>query len=67
MTGELSFSQEGNTQELESGDSIVIPRDTKYALTNCSDDVAFLEVTLPGTFTSIEQEITPEQLVTGSL
>ena len=67
LTGELSFSQEGNTQELESGDSIVIPRDTQYALTNCSDDVAFLEITLPGTFTSIEQEITPEQVVTGSL
>ena len=66
LNGGLSFSKDGNTQDLESGDSIVIPRDIQYALTNCSDDVTFLEVTLPGTFTTIDQEVTPEQLVTGS-
>jgi quercetin dioxygenase-like cupin family protein len=66
LNGKLSFSKDSETQELEPGDSIVIPRDTRYALTNCSDDLSFLEVTLPGTFTTIDQNITLEQLVTGS-
>ena len=66
LNGKLSFSIDSETQELEPGDSIVIPRDTRYALTNCSDDLSFLEVTLPGTFTTIDQNITLEQLVTGS-
>jgi len=55
LEGELSVSIDGSTQDLEPGDSIVIPRDTRFALTNCSSDVSFLEVTLPGAFTTIEQ------------
>ena len=66
LNGKLSFSQDGETQGLEPGDSIVIPRDTQYALTHCSSDLSFLEVTLPGTFTTIDQKITAEQLATGS-
>jgi quercetin dioxygenase-like cupin family protein len=66
LNGKLSFSKDSGMQELEPGDSIVIPRDTRYALTNCSDDLSFWEVTLPGTFTTIDQNITLEQLVTGS-
>lgn len=55
MAGKLSFAQDGNAQALEPGDSIVIPRDTNYALTNCSGDLSFLEVTLPGAFTAISR------------
>ena len=55
LSGKLSYSQDGSNEDLEPGDSIVIPRDTPYSLTGCSDDVTFLEVTLPGTFTSIAQ------------
>ena len=67
LNGRLSFSETGKTQELEPGDSVVIPRDTPYALTNGSDDVSFLEITLPANFTTIEQKISPAQLAIGSL
>ena len=55
MSGKMSFSQDGSNQDLKPGDSIVIPRDTQYSLTGCSPDMTFLEVTLPGNFTSIAQ------------
>ena len=67
LNGRLSFSETGKTQELEPGDSVVIPRDTPYALTNGSDDVSFLEITLTANFTTIEQKISPAQLAIGSL
>jgi quercetin dioxygenase-like cupin family protein len=66
LSGGLTYSQEGNSQSLEAGDSIVIPRGTQFALTDCSEDMSFLEVTLPGAFTAIQQETTLEQLATGS-
>ena len=67
LNGGLSFCEKGKTRILESGDSVVIPRDTPYALTNGSHDVSFLEVTLPAKFTTIDQRLSPEQLVAGSL
>ena len=67
LNGRLSFSEKGKIQALEPGDSVVIPRDFPYALTNGSDDVSFLEVTLPANFTTVSQKISPEQLAIGSL
>lgn len=51
MHGEMELTAEGQgTQSLRKGDAFVIPPHLKYQITNNSDDLELLEVSLPGGF-----------------
>lgn len=53
MQGSLTLEGDGqDPQGLEAGDAFVIPPGMKTRYSNPSDDVEWLEVTLPGTFTT---------------
>ncbi|WP_350335527.1 cupin domain-containing protein [Coralliovum pocilloporae] len=58
LEGQMTLRGEGQTpQTLEPGDAFVIPPDTKTRLCACSDDLQFLEASLPANFeTSLYEE-----------
>lgn len=54
LEGSLVLDVEGQTtQTLKKGDAFVMPPYLKYALSNSSADLEFLEVALPGTFVTM--------------
>jgi len=51
LRGEMELTAEGHSSnKLHEGDAYVIPPHMKYALTNCSNKLELLEVSLPGNF-----------------
>ncbi len=53
MRGAMDLAAEDQpTQKLKKGDAFVIPPDLKYQISNCSDGLELLEISLPGDFTT---------------
>lgn len=53
MNGEMELAAEGQiSQKLKKGDAFVIPPDLKHQVSNCSNDLELLEISLPGDFTT---------------
>jgi quercetin dioxygenase-like cupin family protein len=56
LTGQLSFHIDGQIIEiLTDGDAFVLPENLSYTFTDWSNDLRLLEVSLPGTFSTILQ------------
>jgi len=54
MQGKMRLDAIGyNEHELHKGDAYVIPPELKYQITDCSEDIELLEVSLPGNFKTI--------------
>lgn len=54
LQGATTLHCEGReAQQLQPGDSFVVPASMQHALTDCSDDVELLEVTLPAAFETV--------------
>ncbi len=54
LGGTATLAREASeVQPLAAGDSFVMPARLRYALTDCSDDVTWLEVALPAAFESV--------------
>jgi len=51
MQGEMKLIADGqDSQLLLKGDAFVVPPDLRYQISNVSDDLELLEVSLPGEF-----------------
>lgn len=57
------LSDEHGAQQMAAGDSCVVPSGTHHALTDCSDDLEMLEVTLPASLETTHDSVSFQMLL----
>ena len=64
LTGGLTLTCEGRgIQRMVAGDSCVVPAQQRHALTDCSDDLELLEVSLPAALETLRHSVSVEALM----
>ena len=64
MLGGLTLTCEGRgIQRMVAGDSCVVPAQQRHALTDCSDDLELLEVSLPAALATLRHSVSVEALM----
>ena len=63
LTGGLTLTCEGRGIQMVAGDSCVVPAQQRHALTDCSDDLELLEVSLPAALETLCHSVSVEALM----